>query len=97
MTLDLRLVLDDDQLGKIAERVAEILGSVGPARTEIGYVDVAGAGRYLGVSEERVRKLIAQRSIPFFQEGPGCRITFSLRDLNAWMETHRHAPRGGDA
>lgn len=97
MSLDLHLVLDDDQLGKIAKRVAEILRAEQLLEADAGFVNIDGAAAFLGISPQRVRKLVAQRTIPFCQEARNCRITFGLRDLSAWMETQRHAPRGGDA
>ena len=47
------------------------------------------ASRYLDVSVERVRKLIARREIPFVQEAPGCRVFLGRHDLDAWMEKMR--------
>lgn len=52
---------------------------------------VETAARYLDVPKERVRKLKARHEIPFHQEGPGCRVLFRRRDLDAWMGGFRHA------
>ena len=50
------------------------------------WMSVETAARYLDVSAERLRKLVARRGIPFVQEGPGCRIFFSCHDLDSWMQ-----------
>jgi excisionase family DNA binding protein len=52
-------------------------------------MNTSTAARYLDVSPERVRKLQARREIPFAQEAPGCRVSFSRRELDAWMRTFR--------
>lgn len=47
-----------------------------------GWLDVPTAARYMSVSPERVRKLIAARRLPFSQEGPGCRVLIERRALD---------------
>jgi excisionase family DNA binding protein len=61
------------------------------------WMNVNTAARYLDVSTERVRKLVARREIPFTQEAPGCRVFFSRSDLDAWMRSSAHPWRGGGA
>jgi excisionase family DNA binding protein len=56
---------------------------------EPGWLDVHGAAGYLSVSEERIRKLVQRRSIPFSQEAPGCRIFFERQALDGWMRSQR--------
>jgi excisionase family DNA binding protein len=52
-----------------------------------GWLDVPTAARYLSVSEERIRKLVARHGIPYSQEGPGCRIFFERAALDQWMRS----------
>ena len=50
-----------------------------------GWMDVPTAAKYLGISVERVRKLVAHREIPFSQAGRGCRVFFERVELDRWM------------
>jgi excisionase family DNA binding protein len=94
---EFRLVLDDDQLAELAQRVARILAVEAPSGTWPMWMSVETAATYLDVSPERVRKLVTRREIPYHQEAAGCRVFFSRPDLDAWMETYRHTPRGAGA
>jgi hypothetical protein len=38
--------------------------------------------------------LISKREIPFYSEGPGCRITLRRSELDLWLSGFRHAARG---
>jgi len=49
-------------------------------------MNVATCARYLDVSPERVRKLVATRRIPYSQEAPGCRVFFRRSELDEWMQ-----------
>jgi hypothetical protein len=50
------------------------------------------AARYLDCSTERLRKLTARGQIPHNQEAPGCRVFYSRRAIDQWMESqHREA------
>jgi excisionase family DNA binding protein len=93
---DQRLVaeLDDDALNALAEHLHERDPSPEPRRR---FVDVEGAAHFLGVSPERIRKLVARHAIPFFQDAPGCRVSFSIDDLDRWMTTFRIETRRGEA
>ena len=89
--VNVSLTLTDEQVEAIATRVAEIVIERTPADRagDGGYMGVRAASEYLGVSEGRLRKLVERRQVPHFQEGRGCRVTFSVRDLDAWMEERR--------
>jgi len=50
-------------------------------------IDVAGLAARLGVSERFVRRLIAERRVPFFKVGKF--IRFDSNDIERWIETHR--------
>src|SRR3954454_24800802 len=65
---------------KVIERLAADRGA-----SETEYLSVKDAGVYLGCTEGRVRKLIERRRIPFTQDGPGCRVFLSRRELDSWM------------
>jgi excisionase family DNA binding protein len=52
-------------------------------------MSVETAARYLDVSPERVRKLQARGVLPYYQEGPGCRVFFNRRELDDAMIVHR--------
>ena len=51
------------------------------------------AACYLDISEERIRKLKDRHEIPYYQEGPGCRMFFRRTELDDWMATFRRPPR----
>lgn len=92
LALELPAVLVD----AIAERAASIVlaelardsGNEWPA-----WMSVETAARYLDVSAERVRKLIAARAIPYAQEAPGCRVFLSRAALDEWMLSMARRPR----
>jgi excisionase family DNA binding protein len=85
----------------IASRAAEIvLERLASEQPDGGrWMSVETAAAHLDVSVERVRKLIARRELPFYQEAPGCRILLSRSELDGWMQSFRQKPdlRGGDA
>jgi hypothetical protein len=86
----LGLALTEAVEALVAERIAEAVadlerdGERWPA-----YMDVPTAARYLGVAEERVRKLIARRAVAVVQEAPRHRVTLARDDLDALMRTWR--------
>jgi excisionase family DNA binding protein len=77
----------------VEERLAERLAAPAASEPWPEYMSVDTAGRYLDVSAERIRKLVARREIPFHQEGRGCRVLLNRRDLDAWMAGQRHEAR----
>lgn len=52
-----------------------------------GLIDVTGLAERLGVSERFVRRLIAERRVPFFKVGKF--IRFDCNDIDRWIETRR--------
>ena len=70
---------------ELAEEVRAQVRAEVEAAAWPGWMSVETAARYLDCPPERVRKLIARRSIPFSQEAPGCRIFLSRTDLDRWM------------
>jgi excisionase family DNA binding protein len=90
------LELPSDGLEAVAKRAAEIVieqlethaGDAWP-----GWMGVETAARYLDVSPERVRKLIARREIPFAQEAAGCRVFLRREWLDSWLMAMAQTPR----
>ena len=79
---------DDAALERLAERLApklEQLLSPERARGD-GWLDAKGAAAYLGITTNALHKLTAARTIPFEQEGPGCKCWFKRSELDAWRE-----------
>lgn len=73
----------------VEARVLEHLTKLDVATGIPEWLSVESAARYLDVSPERVRKLIARRAIPHYQDGPACRIFLRRRELDEWMSTSR--------
>jgi excisionase family DNA binding protein len=46
------------------------------------WMSVKTAAAYLDVSVERVRKLAARGALPYYQEGPSCRIFFRRDEID---------------
>ncbi len=91
--MNVTITLPLEAVEEIATRAAEIVMARIGSADRAGYVDVKAAADYLGVTEGRVRKLVERRQIPFIQDGPGCRITFSVRDLDQFMQDNRNERR----
>ena len=89
--IEVRAVLDEEQLAAIAAKVrADLSTEIQPnAEPWPEWLSVESAARYLDVAQERVRKLIARRAVPYYQEAPGCRIFFRRSELDEWMQTFR--------
>jgi hypothetical protein len=89
----LSVALPTEFVELVATRVAEIL-----LEREVTSVDerawpewmsVVTAAQYLDMPLERLRKLKDRRAIPCHQEGPGCRLFFSRKELGAYMASLR--------
>ncbi len=52
-----------------------------------GLIDIAGLAERLGVTERFVRRLIAERRVPFFKVGKF--IRFDSNDIDRWIEAQR--------
>jgi excisionase family DNA binding protein len=91
--VNLTSTLDKAQLASFVEAIAErVLARLadrdnGDAWPE--WMSIPTAARYLDVSPERVRKLIARHALPAHREAPGCRVFLRRRDLDATMEALR--------
>lgn len=70
-----------------ASAVAAVAAAVDLPRSDSWpqWMGVETAARYLDVSPQRLRKLVAAGSVPYVQEGPGCRVFFGRAELDRWM------------
>jgi excisionase family DNA binding protein len=76
-----------------AEQVLAVIAAVPPGDLWPEWMAVETAARYLDISPERLRKLQARREVPFYQEGPRCRVLFRRRDLDDWMASFQVTAR----
>ena len=67
----------------VARRALELMRDKQQESSD-GWLDAAGAARYLGIPKTALHKLTAARAIPFEQEGAGCKLYFKRSDLDAW-------------
>jgi excisionase family DNA binding protein len=51
-------------------------------------INVAATAVYIGSSERHVRRLVAERRIPFVKVG-GSKVRFFPSDLDAWLAANR--------
>lgn len=84
----------EEIIDAVTQRVLDALALKEQADHWPKWMSVDTAARYLDVSPERVRKLVARRELPFHQEGRGCRVLFSRSDLDDWMADFRQPGRG---
>ncbi len=61
-----------------------------PRNSDTRLVDIETVARYLGVNVRHVRRLVAERRIPFVKWGQLLR--FDLDELDRWVEGHRKDP-----
>jgi excisionase family DNA binding protein len=78
----LELELDDAALGRLAELVAERLGSApdGPEP----WVGVRKAAAHIACQPQRIYNLVHERAIPYRKDGS--RLLFRLSDLDRWLD-----------
>ncbi len=78
----LAVSLSDEQLDKLARRIAAYIR---PANApEDRWLDTREAAEYLGVHRDTVRKLAGERTIPFEQDGPNCKLYVRRSALDSW-------------
>ena len=58
--------------------------------TDEGLIDVPAAAERLGVTPRFVRRLVAERRVPYYKVGHYVR--FSPAELNEWIQEQRRAP-----
>jgi excisionase family DNA binding protein len=54
-------------------------------------LDIAGVAERLGVSIRHIRRLVAERRIPFIKWGS--KFHFDPVEIDAWVDSHRRAAR----
>lgn len=93
----LRVVLDDDQLDVLAEKIARRLTTTTATSSTTSdpdrWLTSRDAADYLGLSLAALHRLTSARAIPFSQDAPGARCWFRRRDLGQWREQGRRGPR----
>jgi len=77
--------LSDDDIERLATRVVQLLTS-SVARRDQTWLDVAGAGTHLGLSEHAVRGLVKRRQLPVHRTKNG-RLRFSVTELDDWVRS----------
>ena len=55
-------------------------------------LDIDGVAGYLGVSVRHIRRLVAERRIPFIKWGS--KLHFDPDEIDAWIDSHRQPRRG---
>ena|ERR1700733_8695804 len=73
---------------RAARRMAQALGPYLPqiqqAVQATGWLDFDGAVEYLGMKRGTLYKHTSARTVPFHQDGPGCKLWFLRSELDAW-------------
>ncbi len=72
-------------LGELVVRLAGAISERLETTPTSPWLGVQGAAEHLSCSEERIRKLIATRRIPFHQERAGGRVFLNRRELDEWL------------
>jgi hypothetical protein len=79
-------VLDEEALDTLADLLAPRVlprPRSGDARAD-EWLDAKRAAGYIGLSIHALHKLTAARSMPFHQDGPGCKLWFRRDELDTW-------------
>jgi excisionase family DNA binding protein len=74
--------LSEADLRALAERLRPFLSNQDTA--EDGWLTARDAAAYVGLSVHALHRLTAERSIPFHQDGPGCKLWFRRSELDQW-------------
>jgi Helix-turn-helix domain len=80
-----KIQLSDDDIERLAARIARLLTSSDAPR-DPAWLDVAGAGAHLGLSEHAVRGLVKRRRVPVHRTENG-RLRFSATELDEWVRS----------
>ena len=79
----------------VARRMAEALGPYLPqlerADEVSGWLDFDGAVAYLAMKRGTLYKHTSARTIPFHQDGPGCKLWFLRAELDNWRLGRGHS------
>lgn len=77
--------LSDEDIERLASRVVQLLTS-SLARRDRAWLDVAGAGNYLGLTEHAVRGLVKRQRLPVHRTENG-RLRFFATELDEWVRS----------
>ena len=58
-----------------------------PRSTPLALLDIVGVAERLGVSVRHVRRLVAERRIPFLKWGG--HLHFDPEEIDVWLDRHR--------
>jgi excisionase family DNA binding protein len=75
----------DKLVARVAAAVVEHLGRAS-SDDSAEWLDSRSAAKYLGVHRDTLRKLAAERAIPVYQDGRGCKLFFRRSDLDEWRD-----------
>jgi hypothetical protein len=84
MSVEITIVLTDDQITQVAERAADLIADRSTTATE-PWLDVGDAAKHLGISKSQLYSLTSQRhrnGLPVVKEGS--RSFYRASDLDAW-------------
>jgi predicted DNA-binding transcriptional regulator AlpA len=76
--------LSDAVIEALARRLAPCMTVVRSAAPADGWLDFDGALEHLGMKRGTLYKLTSARTIPFHQDGPGCKLWFLRSELDEW-------------
>lgn len=91
--------LETDELAarRMAAALVRYLPQSQQSAEASGWLDFDGAVAYLGTKRGTLYKHTSTRTVPFHQDGPGCKLWFLRSELDAWRiagEGRRHSRRG---
>jgi excisionase family DNA binding protein len=86
------VALSDAVVSTLASRLAPYLTEVAAAPEPTGWLDLDGAAEHLGMPKSTLYKLTAAKTVPFHQDGPGCKLWFLRSELDEWRQ-HRGSRR----
>jgi hypothetical protein len=87
--------LDDAKLDTVVDTLAPLLDRIAARRQAqtpaapanhpaSGWLNAKQAAAYVGLTVPALHKHTAARTIPFEQDGPGCKLWFKSSELDAW-------------
>jgi excisionase family DNA binding protein len=79
--LTFTVTLTTEQLERIAQRVALLISD----QRDDGFLDVAGAARYLSTTPKAIYHLVERRQLPHHRAGG--RLLFDPARLRGWVES----------
>ena len=75
---------DEGVARRMAEALRPHLPQLQQADYASGWLDFDGALAYLGMKRGTLYKHTGARTVPFHQDGPGCKLWFLRAELDAW-------------